>query len=126
LWLRLQDRLECLRNETGIDIGMVEALRETVGDGVFETLMAQDGCEDEASQRRLGGHGGVGFLADLLPDRIVNLDFALDSRTLCGGHFELLEQRLAVAAAALCRAPLGGKAAWAIRQSYTMSPFTSR
>jgi hypothetical protein len=63
-----------LRDETGIDVRMVQALRQAMADGVFEILMAQYRCEDEAAERRLGLHGGLRLGADLRPNRVDDLN----------------------------------------------------
>ena len=54
----------------GIDVGMVQPLRQAVADGVLQPLLAQDGRIDEAAERRLGAHRLLGLAPQLRPDRI--------------------------------------------------------
>ncbi len=72
--IAVEDALERLRDETGIDIGMVEPLGEPVAHGLFQHLVAEHGRKDEAAERRLGLHGRLRLGADLRPDRIDDLD----------------------------------------------------
>jgi hypothetical protein len=84
--MRAQKRLERLIDENGIDVGVIEPLREPVADGVLEPVVTEHGRENEAAERGLGRHRVLGLLADLGPDRIVRANLVLGRRARPGCH----------------------------------------
>src|SRR5690606_25452765 len=69
--------LKHLPDQAGIDVGVIEPLREAMADGLLQPLVAQHGGEDEPAEGRLGVHGLLGFAAHLSPDRVDLGDLAL-------------------------------------------------
>jgi hypothetical protein len=70
--------LKCLVDQAGIDIGVVQPLRQAMAHGRLQPIMAEDRRKNEAAERRLGLERGFRFTADRLPDRIDRLDPRLD------------------------------------------------
>src|SRR5262249_15271111 len=85
-----EHRLKRLIDQHGIDVRMVEPLRQPVADRILETVMAQHGGVDEAAERRLGRHRRLSLLADLRPYGIVCTDLACGGGSRLGGHLPLL------------------------------------
>ena len=77
---------EGLRDQAGVDVGMVEALRQAVAHGVLEAVLAEDGGVDEAGQRRLGAHRLLGLAPQLRPDGIDRRDVGDLGRLRCTSH----------------------------------------
>ena len=81
---------EGLGDQPGIDVGVIEPLRQAVAHGVLEPVLAQDGRIDEAAERRLVAHGLLGLLAQLRPDRVDGSDVGPLGRARLGCHVSLL------------------------------------
>src|SRR5689334_21727997 len=72
--LLCQHALERLRDQPGVDVGLVESLSKAVADGFLEHLVAEDGRKYEAAEGWLSLHRCLCLGADLRPDRINDLD----------------------------------------------------
>jgi hypothetical protein len=70
LGVGVEDLAEGLGDQPGIDIGVVEALRQAVAHGILEAVLAEDGGVEEASERRLGAHGLICLAAQLRPEGV--------------------------------------------------------
>src|SRR5262245_15078617 len=90
LGLLAQDLGEGLHDEAGVDVGMIEPLRQAVADGVFETGLAEDGGKDEATEGRLVGGDLLGLVAHRRPDGIDGGNVGPPGTQRFGSHGVLL------------------------------------
>ena len=70
LRLVVQHLREGLADQAGIDVGMVQPLRQAMADGILQPLLAEDGRIEEAAERGLVARRLLGLAADFLPDRV--------------------------------------------------------
>jgi hypothetical protein len=75
--------IEGLADQPGIDVRVVEALRQAMTDRVFQPWLAQDGCVDEPTERRLAARNLLGLFPHRRPDRVNGGD----AGTLCHSRF---------------------------------------
>jgi hypothetical protein len=75
--IRLEHLVKHLVQKPGVDGGMLQPARQTMADGIFETVMAEHGRVNETAKRRLGSADLVRLAPNLAPDRIVARDRGL-------------------------------------------------
>ena len=77
---------EGLGDQPGVDVGVIEPLRQAVAHGILEAVLAQDGGIDEAAERRLAAHDLLGLAAQLRPDRVDGGDVGPLGRARLASH----------------------------------------
>src|SRR5262245_14716602 len=70
LRLLAQDLCKSLADQTGVDVGMIEALGQAVADRLLQACLAEDGGKDEAPERGLVGGNLLGLVPHGRPNGI--------------------------------------------------------